>query len=265
MLLQQDHLHGVPPSVNASVITQWNHVEVDASGYHALIAAVVILSTITGCFLVFAILRCFIQRTSSASSTVVDVEKSPRRVLILPTRHSIIAPNRTSWKTASSSNQRSSEEDGREEPGSPHPQNSRAYFERHRTSREVVLLPPPLAVVHSRPVSIEIFPVHTEQLEEKIPVVVPPVNLERSSSTIRFSRMDHPNWTPAGDVPPPIPVQVACEREMAARAIYEADHPELKRTYTHGRCGVLGPLAKKITSRRERAMSIPDAPSPKAA
>lgn len=65
---------------------------------------------------------------------------------------------------------------------------------------------------------------HTEQLEEVIPVVVPPVNLEQSSSTFCFSRMDHPNWAPAGDVPPPIPVQVACEREMAARATYEADH-----------------------------------------
>jgi hypothetical protein len=75
--------------------------------------------------------------------------------------------------------------------------------------------------------------------------------------------MDHPNWTPAGDVPPPIPVQVACEREMAARATYEADHPKLKRASTHGRCGVLGPLAKKMASRRERAMSIPGASSPK--
>ena len=219
----------------------------------------VILSTITGCFLVIAIFRCFVQRRSS---TVTDVEKNPQRVLILPTRRSIIKPNRTSWITASSSNKPSSEENGREEPGSPHQQSSGSYFERYRTSREVVLLPPPPAVVRDRPLSTENLPVHTEQLEEKNPAVVPPVNVERSPSTFHFSRMDHPNWAPAGDVPPPIPVQVACEREMVARANYEADHPELKRAHTHGRCSVLGPLAKKMASRKERAMSIPGASSP---
>lgn len=183
-------------------------------------------------------------------------------MLILPTCRSVVTPNRSSWTTASTFNKPSNEENGREEPGSPHQQSSQSFFERHRTSREVVLLPPPPAVVRDRPVSIENIPVHTEQLE-KIPVVVPPVDLERSSSTFRFSRMDHPNWAPAGDVPPPIPVQVACEREMAARATYEADHPKLKRANTHGRCSVLGPLAKKMASRRERAMSIPGASSPK--
>jgi hypothetical protein len=196
-------------------------------------------------------------------STVIDIEKNPQRVLILPTRRSTISPNRTSWITTSTFDKPSSEENGREEPGSPHQQNSQLCFERHRTSREVVLLPPPPAIVRDRPVSTENVPVHTEQLEEKIPVVVPPANLEQSSSAFRFSRMDHPNWAPAGDVPPPIPVQVACEREMAARATYEADHLELKRASTHGRCGVLGPLAKKMASRRERAMSIPGASSPK--
>ena len=195
-------------------------------------------------------------------STVIDVEKSPQPVLDLPTCRPVVNPNRTSWLTASTFNKPSSEENGREEPGSPHQQNSQSYFERHRTSREVVLLPPPPALLRDRPISGETLPVHTEQLEEKDPVVVPPVHLEQSSSTFRFSRMDHPNWTPAGDVPPPIPVQVACEREMAARATYEADHPELKRACTHGRGGVLGPLAKKIASRRERTISIPGASSP---
>ena len=178
-------------------------------------------------------------------STVVDVEKSPQRVLILPTCRSALTPSRTSWITASTLDKPSSEENGREEPGSPHQQNSHLCFERHRTSREVVLLPPPPAIVRNRPISTENLSVHTEQLEEMTPVVVPPVNLEQSSSSFRFSRMDHPNWAPAGDVPPPIPVQVACEREMAARATYEADHLKLKRAHTHGRCGVLGPLTRK--------------------
>lgn len=184
-------------------------------------------------------------------------------MLILPTLRSTITPNRTSWITASTFDNPPSEENCREEPGSPHQQNSQLRFERHRTSREVVLLPPPPAIVRDRPASTENISVHTEQLEEMIPVVVPPVNLEQSSSSFRFSRMDHPNWAPAGDVPPPIPVQVACEREMAARATYEAGHLKLKRACTHGRCCVLGPLAKKIASRRERAMSIPGASSPK--
>jgi len=184
-------------------------------------------------------------------------------VLILPTCRSTITPNRTSWITASTFDKPSSEENGREEPGSPHQQSSQLCFERHRTSREVVLLPPPPAIARDRPISTEDPHVHTEQLEEVIPVVVPPDNLEQSSSTFCFQRMDHPNWAPAGDVPPPIPVQVACEREMAARATYEADHLKLKRACTHGRCGVLGPLAKKIASKRERSMSIPGASSPK--
>jgi len=192
------------------------------------------------------------------TSTVVDVE----RVLVLPTRRSVITPNRSSWITASTFNKRSSEANDKEEPGSPY-QDSQSCLERHRTSREVVLLPPPPAIVRDGPVSTEGLPVHTEQLDEKIPVVVPPVNLEQSSSTFRFSRMDHPNWAPAGDVPPPIPVQVACEREMAARATYEADHPKLK--HTHGRCCVLGPLAKKLASGGEHAMSIPGPSSPKEA
>jgi len=195
-------------------------------------------------------------------STAIDVEKSPQRVLILPTRQSTISPNRTSWITASTFDKHSSEENAKEEPGSPHQPNSQLCFERRRTSREVVLLPPPAAIVRDRPISTENLIVHTGQLEEMTPVVVPPINLEQSSSTFCFSRMDHPNWTPAGDVPPPIPVQVACEREMAARATYEADHPKLERACTHGRCGVLGPLAKKITLRKERAMSIPGALSP---
>lgn len=194
-------------------------------------------------------------------STIVDVEKSPQRVLILPTCRAVVSPNRTSWITASSFVKPLSEENGKEEPGSPHQQNSQPCLERHRTSREVVLLPPPPAIVRDRPVSGEYLPVHAVQLEEKDPVVGPPVNPEQSS-TFRFSRMDHPNWTPAGDVPPPIPVQVACEREMAARATYEADHPELRRACTHGRCSVLGPLAKKIATRREHAVGIPGASSP---
>jgi len=253
------HLHGVPPTVDALATTQRTLIEIDASGYHALIAAVVILSTTTGCLLAIAIFRCFVQRTSPVSPTHVDAEKTPQRVLILPTYRSIVTPNRASWSTGSSLNQRSGEENGREEPGSPHQQSNQSYFERHRTSREVVLLPPPPAIVRDRPASTEHLPVH---IEEKSPIVPPPANLEQSSSSIRFSRMDHPNWTPAGDVPPPIPVQVACEREMAARATYEADHPKLKRAHTHERCGVLGPLAKRIAPRKERAMSIPGASSP---
>ena len=220
----------------------------------------VILSTITGCFLVIAIFRCFVQRSSRpVHSSAVDVEKSPQRALILPTRRSTLTPNRTSWITASTFDKPSNEENGREEAGSPRQQSSQLCFERHRTSREIVLLPPPPAIIRDGSVSTANLPVHTEQPEEVIPVVVPPVKLEKSSSTFRFSRMDHPNWTPAGDVPPPIPVQVACEREMAARATYEADHHKLERACTHGRCGVLGPLAKKIASKREPAMSIPGA------
>lgn len=195
-------------------------------------------------------------------STIIDVEKSPQPMLVLSTCRPVVTPDQTSWMTASTVNNPSIEEKSREEPGSPYQQNSQSHFERHRTSREVVLLPPPPAVVRDRPISGENFPVHTVQLEEKDPLVVPPVNLEQSSPTFRFSRMDHPNWTPAGDVPPPIPVQVACEREMAARATYDADHPKLKQACTHGRCSVLGPLAKKIASRQEHAISIPGASSP---
>jgi len=230
------------PSVDA---TQQNIVEIDANGYHVLIVAVVILSTITGCLLVIAIFTCFVQRTSPEPSTPGDVEKFQRRLLILPTRRSTVPPTRAPWTTASTLNRPSSGGTARDEIGVLHQQKRRSYLGCHRNPREVVLSPPPPAMTRDRLIRTENL---TEHVKEKGPIVVPPVSLEQHSSMIRFQRMDDPNWAPADDAPPPIPVQVAFEREMAARAIYEADHPNSKRCYTHGPSAALGPLARKMAS-----------------